>query len=96
MSVTYCQRCLNVSTRPNILFSEDGLRPPCKFFVHSDDIDWDERKNKREEIIVMAKSNNHSGYDCIVGVSRGKDSTRQAYSNRKRVPSLRDKTCFIR
>lgn len=78
MSVTYCKRCLNVSTRPNILFSKEGLCPPCKNFVHPDDIDWDERMTKLQEIIALAKNNNHSGYDCIVGVSGGKDSTRQA------------------
>jgi sugar phosphate isomerase/epimerase len=78
MSVTYCKRCLNVSTRPNIVFSKEGLCPPCKNFVHPDDINWDERISKLQEIITFAKKNNGSGYDCIVGVSGGKDSTRQA------------------
>jgi N-acetyl sugar amidotransferase len=42
------------------------------------DIDWPKRRLELEEIIAFAKSNNQSGYDCIVGVSGGKDSTRQA------------------
>lgn len=74
----YCKRCLNISTRPNITFSDDGLCFPCQHYIDPDEIDWDERAVRLAEIARMAKANNHSGYDCIVGVSGGKDSTRQA------------------
>ena len=36
------------------------------------------------EIIDFARQNNHSGYDCIVGVGSGKDSTRQALHIKER------------
>lgn len=74
----YCRNCLNTSTRPNIVFSDDGLCPPCQYQVKETDIDWDDRNRKLNKIINFAKDNNQSGYDCIVGVSGGKDSTRQA------------------
>lgn len=74
----YCTRCLNLSTRPNSAFSENGLCFPCLNHLEPKEIDWEERKQKLLEIKEFAKSNNHSGYDCIVGVSGGKDSTRQA------------------
>jgi N-acetyl sugar amidotransferase len=74
----YCSNCLNVSTRPNIIFAKSGLCYPCENYQSESEIDWGERKQKLEEIIQFAKSNNQSGYDCIVGVSGGKDSTRQA------------------
>jgi len=74
----YCQNCLNINTRPNIVFSESGVCPPCQYQLKPEDIDWNYRFQKLNEIIAFAKQNNQSGYDCIVGVSGGKDSTRQA------------------
>lgn len=74
----YCTNCLNVSTRPNIVFSKSGLCYPCENYQSESEINWGERKQKLQEIIQFAKLNNQSGYDCIVGVSGGKDSTRQA------------------
>lgn len=74
----YCTHCLNVSTRPNIVFSESGICYACETYQNELEINWDIRAKKLEEIIQFAKANNQSGYDCIVGVSGGKDSTRQA------------------
>jgi N-acetyl sugar amidotransferase len=74
----YCTKCLNIDTRPNIVFSESGLCPPCANYVNPKDIDWDQRTQDLNQIIEFAKADNQSGYDCIVGVSGGKDSTRQA------------------
>jgi len=74
----YCKNCLNIDTRPNIVFSGSGLCPPCQYQLKPEDIDWHYRREKLNEIISFAKHNNQSGYDCIVGVSGGKDSTRQA------------------
>lgn len=74
----YCKKCLIVDTRPNIKFTEDGLCPCCAVYIQPDEIDWDDRKKELDEIISFGKANNHSGYDCIIGVSGGKDSTRQA------------------
>lgn len=74
----YCANCLNVDTRPNIKFTDSGLCPPCAFYEPPSSIDWDLRRSELESIIQFARNNNSSGYDCIVGVSGGKDSTRQA------------------
>lgn len=80
----YCKKCLNVSTRPNIVFSDEGICPPCQFasIKHIDD---DETKNKAlDQIKKFAKENSNNGFDCIVGVSGGKDSTRQALHIKER------------
>ena len=74
----YCRNCLNVDTRPNIKFTEEGLCPPCDVYLKPDEIDWGARKEELREVIDFGKQHNHSGYDCIIGVSGGKDSTRQA------------------
>ena len=84
MKMRYCTNCLNVSTRPNIVFTEEGLCYPCAIYQNTAEIDWDERDEKLQEIIQFAKANNQSGYDCIVGVSGGKDSTRQALHIKER------------
>ena len=74
----FCTKCLNMTTRPNIVFSADGLCPPCKAFIDPNEIDWDSRNRELREILEFAQNNRSSGYDCIIGVSGGKDSTRQA------------------
>jgi N-acetyl sugar amidotransferase len=79
----YCSRCLNVSTRPNIVFDDSGVCYPCRHYQSDHEIDWEERHKKLNEIIRFSKKHSRSGYDCIVGVSGGKDSTRQALHIKK-------------
>ena len=78
MGIQYCKRCLNVSTRPNIKFTDDGICPPCNYFESSNRAEPEIVEEKLKEIKAFAKEKNQSGYDCIIGVSGGKDSTRQA------------------
>lgn len=85
MPIHYCKKCLNVSTRPNIKFSDDGICPPCKFYSNTYKTDPDIIEEKLNEIKKFAKQNNQSGYDCIIGVSGGKDSTRQAIYVREKL-----------
>lgn len=74
----YCKKCLQPDTRPGTRFDEKGICPACNYFDTLKDVDWEERKQELREIVDFGKANNHSGYDCIIGVSGGKDSTRQA------------------
>jgi N-acetyl sugar amidotransferase len=74
----YCRNCLIVDTRPKIVFTEDGFCLPCDLYRNASAFDWDERKQELDEIISFGRSNVSNGYDCIIGVSGGKDSTRQA------------------
>jgi N-acetyl sugar amidotransferase len=74
----YCKRCLQPDTRPGTRFDENGICPACNYFESLKEVDWDDRRKELDEIVAFGKSNNSSGYDCIIGVSGGKDSTRQA------------------
>ncbi len=74
----YCKNCLQPDTRPGTRFDENGICPACIYFESLQHVDWNERKIELHEIVAFGKENNHSGYDCIIGVSGGKDSTRQA------------------
>jgi N-acetyl sugar amidotransferase len=78
-NISFCKRCLNVTTRPNIKFDNEGICPPCRYYEEFIQIDWMERKKELDKIVAYGKANNKSGYDCIIGVSGGKDSTRQAF-----------------
>jgi N-acetyl sugar amidotransferase len=75
----YCFKCLQPDTRPNTRFSIDGICPACNYHSSLIDVDWEARKLELDKIIEFGKSNKSSGYDCIIGVSGGKDSLRQAY-----------------
>jgi N-acetyl sugar amidotransferase len=74
----YCRLCLQPDTRPGIRFNDQGICPPCVYAASLKEVDWDERHKELAEIVAFGRRHNHSGYDCIIGVSGGKDSTRQA------------------
>ena len=74
----YCKFCLQPDTRPNIKFSEKGVCPTCDYVATFDMVQWDLRKMELKEICEFGRVNKSWGYDCIIGVSGGKDSTRQA------------------
>ena len=77
----YCKKCLQPDTRPNIYFNKFGVCPACVYHYSTRKINYSTRFKKLENILIKIKKKskykNHF-YDCIVGVSGGKDSTRQA------------------
>jgi N-acetyl sugar amidotransferase len=75
--MNYCKTCLQPDTRPNTAFSDEGICPACTYFSFHEEIDWNERHEILLEISERYK-NPSAQYDCIIGVSGGKDSTRQA------------------
>lgn len=77
-SFKYCTKCVQPNTRPGIRFDEHGVCPACRFAEQTDKIDWMARRHELESIAEFGKKHNVSGYDCIIGVSGGKDSTRQS------------------
>lgn len=77
--MNYCKNCLQTDTRPGIKFNENGICPACTNYEKLQIIDWDERRDELNDVVAFGKKNNYSGYDCIIGVSGGKDSTRQAF-----------------
>ena len=73
----YCKRCLQPDTRPGIRFSSEGICGACLWEEAKEKIDWDARKRELINIAEEAKGK-HAAFDCVVGVSGGKDSTFQA------------------
>jgi N-acetyl sugar amidotransferase len=76
----YCLRCLQPDTRPNANFTDSGICPACNYFDQLKDVDWQERYEILLDLLEQRKTapRKPGEYDCIVGVSGGKDSMRQA------------------
>jgi len=73
----YCSNCILPDTRPNLVIESDGVCNACKYSKRKvDNIDWDKRENNFKQIVEEAKLNS-KGYDCLIPVSGGKDSTWQ-------------------
>ena len=51
---------------------------PCRYVESLGHVDWAARRRTLEGIAAWGREHSKAGYDCIIGVSGGKDSTRQA------------------
>jgi N-acetyl sugar amidotransferase len=74
----YCRHCVQPDTRPNTKFTDEGICPACHYFRQLAHVDWQERYEILEDILGQYPRKPGQHFDCIVGVSGGKDSTRQA------------------
>lgn len=74
----YCARCLQPDTRPNTVFTDDGVCPACNYHEQAMRIDWQERYELLTDLVRGLERSPGQFFDCIIGVSGGKDSTRQA------------------
>jgi N-acetyl sugar amidotransferase len=73
----YCKACLYPDTKPDLDLNIDGICSACVSFARRKSIDWDKRRQEFHEVIERYRNRGSSNYDCIVGVSGGKDSTYQ-------------------
>lgn len=85
----YCKSCLTTDLRPNASFSSDGICIACRYSQSLED-DFYSKTVKLSQLEFRIKENakkrrKKGAYDCIVGISGGKDSTRQAHWVRDRL-----------
>jgi N-acetyl sugar amidotransferase len=64
-------------TKPDLFIDEAGVCSACRYYEKRKEVDWDARKKELLTILDRYRSKNGSNYDCLVGVSGGKDSTYQ-------------------
>lgn len=76
-----CIKCIQPNTRPGIFFNEKSVCGACLWEEEKKRIDWSKRIIELKNIVADAKKEN-STYDCVIGVSGGKDSTKQALTAR--------------
>ena len=75
--IKYCKKCLLPNTRPGVIIGVDGISNIWKeSFDLKDNINWNKRKKQFENLINQIKKS-ENGYDCLIPVSGGKDSTWQ-------------------
>ena len=82
----YCKSCLSTDLRPGSVF-KDGVCLPCRYSDSNNEVSSRAKLNILREKFKYSrrKQKNKASYDCIVGVSGGKDSTRQAHWVRDRL-----------
>ena len=78
--VTCCTKAvvLEDRVRPNTVFQDDGLCTACHYMDQLVDVDWEERFEILQDLVKRFPGRPGQFHDCIIGVSGGKDSTRQA------------------
>ncbi len=79
----YCSNCVMPDTRPRITFDERGWCNACQWAEEKKALDWGSRWTLLEELCDKYRSK--SGFDCIVPVSGGKDSSYVAYMMKHRM-----------
>ncbi len=72
----YCQSCILPDTRPNLFLSAEGVCSACESHRSKASIDWAGREKAFREVVEHARARSN-GYDCVIPVSGGKDSTWQ-------------------
>lgn len=70
-NIFWCKNCINMSTRPRIIFNKKGICNACEWAEEKKNLNWKTRLDQLEGIIKNNK--NLKKYDCIVPVSGGKD-----------------------
>ena len=88
MKMRYCKRCLQPDTRPNVVFDDEQICFACRYEESKATIDWAAREAELKSIAEEAKAEavkRGNIYDCVIGVSGGKDSTFQALYARDRL-----------
>lgn len=85
MELTFCKVCLFPETKPDLFFNNEGVCTACQAAVEKDVVvDWAAKEKEFVEIInTYKKKDNETGYDCLIPVSGGKDSTYQCYVAKK-------------
>ena len=81
MEIRYCKKCLYPETKPDLSFDDNGVCSACQAAEEKHEkINWEKRKKDFFDIVKhYKKPEGEPGYDCLVPVSGGKDSTYQAY-----------------
>lgn len=81
MEIKYCKKCLFPETKPDLAFNELGFCSACTAAENKNKgIDWKAREEEFYKLINHFRlPKGQNGYDCLIPVSGGKDSTYQVY-----------------
>lgn len=74
---TRCTRCLLPDTYPDVTFDDDGVCNHCREYVKPQPLG-------EERFLEKIRSRTGADYDCVLGISGGKDSCYVAYLAKKK------------
>ena len=77
-SLKWCSNCLMMSTRPRVIFNDNGICNACLWSQEKKEINWNKRTDELEKLLKKHRNKNY--YDCIATVSGGKDGSYVAYN----------------
>jgi len=77
--IQYCIRCCIPSTQELVKFDEMGICQACQSSEQKIHINWVEKEKELRKLLDEAKTKAGNNYDCIIGISGGKDSTFQLH-----------------
>ena len=80
----FCQKCVYPVNAVSLSVNSQGICSACEaheIALMSEPTDWERRKKKFDSIIEerLSKKEDKSNYDCVIGVSGGKDSYFQTH-----------------
>ncbi|MFH2085105.1 MAG: N-acetyl sugar amidotransferase [Candidatus Omnitrophota bacterium] len=83
----YCKKCVQPDSRPKVYFNEEGICGACLWKEEKKTIDWQKRQQELHSVASWAKkeAKNRGTYDCVLGVSGGKDTMFTALYARDRL-----------
>ena len=80
MKIILCKKCVLPNTRPNVKIENNGICSVCKSFeTKRTSLNLNKQKKKFKILLKQIKKES-SGYDVLIPVSGGKDSTWQVYT----------------
>ena len=80
--MNYCKKCVLPDTRPNLFILSNGICTACHSHSNKKKINWKKKEKDFKQIVKKIKNKNLL-YDCLIGVSGGKDSTWQVLTAKK-------------
>ena len=70
-----CKQCLYPISHPlGLTFDDDGICSGCRIHEEKDQLDWDSRWKKLEDLVSPYRNTTGQAYDCIIPVSGANDS----------------------
>ena len=75
--IRYCTRCVMPETKPDLFIDGEGVCNACRNYERRQAVDWEQRRRELVAVLERYRAQDGRGYDCIVPVSGGKDSTFQ-------------------
>lgn len=76
--MNYCRRCVMPDTKPGVVLDKNGVCPSCLAHEKKKNTDWKARWKELEKLCNKYRRDD-GYYDCVIGVSGGKDSHYQVY-----------------